>query len=401
MRIKSFPIATSSILLSYFVNTGLASTPELVRRATPLGYSYVGCIRTEFTLDYYAGYSQTGMTLEKCALACGDYAYFLTIQAYCYCDNSINDKSPTIVSDPLCDVPCPGNDRSGTDSFCGGSYYQGYQLVDPTANYVPTELQFTSVGCYTEPVGDSLLVGRDTVIDPYISTLQYCEAICQGYNYYGMTQGSQCVCGDTLEADNRVAAPESCDARCVDDGTQSCGSTDVKTFNLYAKPTYTACTDLDSPRRVQNPGFENGIIKWHLSSGMSPNLPWQSIAFSRAPSGKRVARIVSRTSEDFTFKSETVATCPGIGYIVTFWAAQLNSNICYVQVILGNAALSLNLPQFNGQYYQVYLTPQEVSMEVTFRINCGVSGFQILYIDDVQLRPATIADAAFFPVISD
>jgi hypothetical protein len=124
--------------------------------------------------------------------------------------------------------------------------------------------------------------------------------------------------------------------------------------------------------------------------------PWQAIAFPR-PAGKRVARIVSRNREDFTFKSETIATCPGIGYIVTFWAAGRNDNICSAQVVLGSTQSSFSLVQSTGRYYQIYLTPQETSMEVTFKINCDGPGLQMLYIDDVQLRQATAADAILFP----
>ena len=85
---------------------------------------------------------------------------------------------------------------------------------------------FANRGLYNDPssAGSSPLLSVSVPSSSAMS-VAICASACQGYNYFGLENGNQCYCGNTLSSQPTSAADQSggSDVVCSGDNTELCG----------------------------------------------------------------------------------------------------------------------------------------------------------------------------------
>ena len=73
-------------------------------------------------------------------------------------------------------------------------------------------------------------------------THERCEINCQGFNYWGIGNGENCVCGNTIPDISLQVADNQCGMSCSGDQTQNqCGGSNR--WNIYTVRQYDLCFD--------------------------------------------------------------------------------------------------------------------------------------------------------------
>ncbi|KAG7289214.1 hypothetical protein NEMBOFW57_005577 [Staphylotrichum longicolle] len=176
------------------------------------------------------------MTAAKCAANCAGYPYFGTQWSReCYCGTT----APTVPAPAAeCSMACSGND----DELCGaGMRINVYHLDSELApNPTPAVDGFEYQGCYTDNVPQRVLAGTFYVETPM--TLAKCAALCKAsqYGWFGVTYGTECYCGASLNGDSVKVAEAECDTPCSGDRSETCGS--ANRLNVYKDPALVAPT---------------------------------------------------------------------------------------------------------------------------------------------------------------
>ena len=96
----------------------------------------------------------------------------------------------------------------------------------------------TYLGCFYDSGDDRLLSGPATGTQSM--TIEYCHSYCssQGYNIFGVEDGSQCFCGN--ETTGSTPSPsDGCDYLCDGDLTEICGGFDPISLYNFASTTDT------------------------------------------------------------------------------------------------------------------------------------------------------------------
>jgi WSC domain len=267
-RLSMYALNTTSVSSSSSVasiSSTLGATPSIsgtsVATATPTGpsikqtvgsYSYYGC-QTESTtgraLDG-ASLASDSMTLELCKATCAGYTYWGTEYGReCYCGDFFGAGS---IAAPAtdCSFLCPGD----STEYCGAgnrlSVYVFNSTVSsssssiPSSTVSPTNIAFTSstsstptptgptnkdtvgpyryYGCQTEASNMRALSGAVFVNSGM--TLEFCEASCAGWTYWGTEYGQECYCGDSFNAGSVAAPATDCSFLCPGDSTEYCGA---------------------------------------------------------------------------------------------------------------------------------------------------------------------------------
>lgn len=371
------------------------SAEDVYRREIPPGAEYQGCYATFDTILRYQLGVASGMTLDKCAIVCEGFLLFgVTNGDTCYCDNDIQ-SSIFLVGDEFCNRPCVGNARVGipeTDPTCGGNGYISVYSKEYEIDLIPSGVTYHNLGCYLEPAGVSALGFLD-VFSSAILRLQMCEVLCDTFDYFGVRNGNQCVCGDGINPDARIAAPATCSRPCSGAFEQVCGSDNSNYLVLYATPKFAACGELSTDLRVRNPGFENGVAFWRAEIPFGTQ--WQVVS-SKYYNGQRSARITIRSGVVLPFiLSQDLRLCPGTSYIFSYWVV---GNSCVVQPTFRGGAVSGGSGGETWNRGQVYVTAPVEAASISFEVVCsGSAPLRQLYLDDIELRPARITDSALFP----
>lgn len=382
--------------ISLLANAVLAT--DLKRRDPPPGYQSVGCVPGDgLTLTgntQLAAYSNTGMTLEFCALVCSSSNYFaVRYGGQCRCGDAVEIPDSSFGDALDCSTPCTGNIRAGkapSDAYCGGNAFSSvYQKLAGTIPNFPTTSTYHSIGCYSDPVSN-LLSQSDTGAGFRDGlTIERCEGLCRGYRYFGLKYGVGCYCGDTIPINSRMAPTSTCNAPCSGNTAQLCGGTfPDTTISVYATPDFAACGQLNTDLHIQNPGFEGGVIGW-TATIPDNKAQWVAVA-GAAHSGRRFARITNRGGTGLDL-SQRVDTCPGRPYVLTFWA---RGSGCDVIAMWENANVISTSRDGDWTAYRAYINPSGVLGELRFNFDCnGGSTIVKSCLDDVELRPATSDDA--------
>jgi hypothetical protein len=311
----------------------------------------------------------------------------------CYCGNSINSETQPF-DDENCDSTCAGNARAGkppTDPACGGSGYMSVYSKAYEIDLIPSGVTYTNIGCYLDAGPADALVSQDVFVT-YALRIQMCEVLCENFDYFGLKGGNKCLCGDGISPDARIAAPATCSRQCDGDFSQVCGSDTANYQVLYAAPKFTACSKLGTTLRVRNPGFENGVAFWNAV--VPTNTQWQSVS-SKYHGGRRSARISSKLAVSPFIISQDLTLCPGTSYIFSYWSL---GSACLVDAKFRSSTVSSGVGGDIWQRDQVYVTAPQEAASISFEVTCdGLTPLRQLYLDDIELRPATIADAPLFP----
>lgn len=228
---------TSTILI-LLINMATAQSPQTVTNPG-FNFSYIGCYRELENSRALAGDSLLGpagsnpeMTVEICAQFCSGYTFMgVEYSSECYCSNTLANGSSAVSTEYGLSCTNPAYACAGNSSeFCGG--YKAYNLyaqpgaaVSAAANttgyvYVSDSFiidtaigpsgNYTYIGCYDEPGVDArALNGAST---PYgAQNVEACANFCAGYTYFGLENGGECYCGNTID---NGASPVTCQNEC-------------------------------------------------------------------------------------------------------------------------------------------------------------------------------------------
>ncbi|KAL8670348.1 MAG: hypothetical protein Q9168_005106 [Polycauliona sp. 1 TL-2023] len=226
-------------------------------------YQYLGCyheIKPAGRLLPTQQYADNQNTNDRCQTACNNGKYAFSGSEYqteCYCGNT---PPPNVYkSDEIfCNYGCSG-DSSET---CGGLQVGagGYISIyyDPT-RFTPSDNDTTStgpasgapqtvkqvgnynyLGCYSEATQGRALSGKTPAVPADGSTLETCEASCQGYQYFGVEFANECYCGNTINAGSVAQASSDvdtngCSMLCGGNQTEYCGGANrIEMYTLNA-----------------------------------------------------------------------------------------------------------------------------------------------------------------------
>ena len=210
------------------------------------GITSLGCfVDTASRVFPFKATDANDMTAAKCAANCAGYPYFGTQWSReCYCGTT----APTVTAPASeCSMACSGDDGE----LCGAgmrlNVYQFGSEATPTPTSAPTPTPSVPVvdgfeyqGCYTDNVPQRVLAGKIYVENAM--TLAKCAASCKAsqYGWFGVTYGTECYCGASLDGDS-VKAPEvQCDMPCSGDSSEKCGSS--SRLNVYKDPALAVPT---------------------------------------------------------------------------------------------------------------------------------------------------------------
>ncbi|KAK4182642.1 hypothetical protein QBC35DRAFT_478891 [Podospora australis] len=189
--------------------------------------TYYGCY-TEIPTRALTGGSHpdfVNMTVDACELACTGFSLFgLEYGGECYCSDSLEVGSfPTFETD--CNMACVGDNTK----ICGGSNrisLYGNETTPPvhTPYSHPDVTAFQSEGCWTEVSGPRALSGA-TGFSLSDMTVENCGNYClnSGFTWFGLEYTAECFCGNGLDANSTLAAPEDCFMACSGNPDQTCG----------------------------------------------------------------------------------------------------------------------------------------------------------------------------------
>ncbi|KAK3324873.1 WSC domain-containing protein [Apodospora peruviana] len=182
------------------------------------------------TLDGDAFWSSS-LTVEKCSTLCTDYIYFgVSAGKECYCGD---DLANSAVDESLCTTKCAGNSAE----YCGSSSTLNiYKNKDTGASLVPSAGGFSHQSCWTNPSASRALTY--TGFTSARMTVEKCAGFCGDFEYFGVGNGRECYCGDSLSTSSESATE--CSSPCEGDKTQLCGGVGKINFSTApAAPTYT------------------------------------------------------------------------------------------------------------------------------------------------------------------
>lgn len=389
------------IFAGWFSHT--SATAILAKRLPSISqYDYIGCYADPTAgvqvLPRNAALSPQ-MTLEKCAEVCRYNVYFGVRNGdACYCGDVLRTDPPSVMegSDETCDIPCQGNSAQKCGASSSLSLWKKKQdAVIP----LPTTLTYNPVGCYSIPAGGfapDLSVVSGTVGTWLLGqpTHERCEDVCRGSNFF-ILYGIRCTCGDELTSSTKLKEASECDYPCQANSPQMCGGIlNNARVNVFAN--IVACGTLNIPRRVQNPGFENGETAWIPSRGGSGTVKWTvrtdtSIAFT----GSRFSRFdfFAGSTGRFALTQQGIPVCTGTAYMLSLHAKKSNDAAdCAVQTYLDGQRVASSSVNTNWLQISGFIVPYRESAIVEIEVTCDSvqTGYlRKVFVDNVVLRPAT------------
>ncbi|APA14815.1 hypothetical protein sscle_13g095850 [Sclerotinia sclerotiorum 1980 UF-70] len=242
----------------------------------------------------------TGFTIELCAAGCKGFTYFgMEYANECYCGNligvgSVNQTSgnPSVNG---CSMLCKGNAKeycggpgrldvymlntassppqsttstSSTTSITSSSTTSSTSTTQITSTSTPTSSSSTSstvstsssisstsaiptptgpitvtnvpgydyLGCYSEATTGRALSGLQPAPPVGGFTIESCQKICSGFEYFGMEYSNECYCGATINAGSvlqasTIPAVNGCDMLCAGNASEYCGGS--SRLNMY------------------------------------------------------------------------------------------------------------------------------------------------------------------------
>lgn len=190
--------------------------------ATVGDYAYVGCFPDDLddrTLSSQVLYD-ADLTVEKCARFCSNYEFFgVEYSSQCYCGNELTvEEAPQ----QECRQRCGGN----LSQACGDSKRLNVygSSVDKEQPGNPSDLcGYTYKSCWTDHRDSRAL--RTDVMRGSDMTVETCAEFCEGYIYFGLENGGECFCGESLEG-GQVAPEKDCSKVCEGDASELCGAAD-------------------------------------------------------------------------------------------------------------------------------------------------------------------------------
>ncbi|KAK3378034.1 WSC domain-containing protein [Podospora didyma] len=258
-------------------------------------FKYLGCYK-----DSPAARIETTMTnlASNSNGACQQYAItskasFAATEYTTECWVGRNIPAPGLkVADYLClNYICPGDKTQ----FCGGVGSYALMWYDSTGYfpenntlsaefrppaYKPTVGNYVYAGCRTDTTAARALGGK-TVGAATTRTIESCAAACSGFTYFGVEYGTECFCGNTINAASAVALESSCSYTCGGDPTELCGGS--SRISVYA--LNGTVVNLPSSSSSSSSSSSTSSAPTSISKAATLSLSSTSVTSSAAPTG--------------------------------------------------------------------------------------------------------------------
>lgn len=200
--------------------------------SSPLTWSDFGCWSNAdpssavLTGDEYT--NATSMSVELCANYCslGDYAFFgLEASDTCTCGSEVGINSVQI-SSTQCDLACAGN----SSEICGGSATTSVFGIVPSLSF-----QFSDLGCFSDSPTTQALSGS-SLLGQSNNSIEACADFClPTYSFFGVENGQDCWCGDSISTQAQTLEDTSCNANCTGTNSETCGGSSA--IEIYGVKT--------------------------------------------------------------------------------------------------------------------------------------------------------------------
>ena len=186
--------------------------------------SYLGCYADTGNPRTLAVTPQIGesMTPEVCLQKCTQmgYKYAGLEDGYeCWCGQTVPDPSSKL-AESQCSKQCTGSVQT-----CGGlSRIELYStgVTGPLPPPPPLPASWEALGCFYDPITPRTLSNKQSIPGNNV-TVASCLAACNDFTYAGLEFGSECYCGNSLDATSQ--APDTdCNIPCAGDSSSLCGS---------------------------------------------------------------------------------------------------------------------------------------------------------------------------------
>ena len=179
------------------------------------GWTYQNCYTDDWarTLAITQPTSTT-LTPAACATLCQGHRYFgVEAGNECYCGDDLD--AAKLASDPTtCSTACTGQ----PNFVCGGGWRLTiYHRTPPPAEQVPG---WANVSCTIDGSTRTLTGPSFTQND---MTASRCAALCCGWKYFGLQNGNECFCGNSV-ATGLDAPAMDCDIACAGNSSFACGA---------------------------------------------------------------------------------------------------------------------------------------------------------------------------------
>ncbi|KAH7320609.1 WSC domain-containing protein, partial [Stachybotrys elegans] len=166
-----------------------------------------------------ANLMSASMTLQVCADFClaGGWLYMGVENANeCWCANG--PLSDSLLADPAtCDIACAADPAS----VCGGGWRLSVWKREAPIAAIQQVPGWSFDSCYTDDWERTL-----AVTEPASSTAMTpaaCAALCTGYRFFGVENGSECYCGDNIDPARLAADQTTCSIPCTGQANFVCG----------------------------------------------------------------------------------------------------------------------------------------------------------------------------------
>ncbi|KAI4717875.1 WSC-domain-containing protein [Aureobasidium sp. EXF-10727] len=238
---------TSSSASTSVTSSSVISSATTLPTSVLSNYTYMGCYNETHDRRALNGNSRAGSTnsLDSCATFCTGYAYFgVEYGSECYCGSTIYANSILQSDETGCSVPCAAN----ASQKCGGADFLNVYYINVTSSATSTTTSsalstptgpvtvqsvgsFSHMGCYTEATNGRALTGLNKANSSV--SVDFCASYCSAYTYFGVEYGTECYCGNVIQAGSVPTTDGRCKMTCAANSTQICGGSSG--LNMYQK----------------------------------------------------------------------------------------------------------------------------------------------------------------------
>ncbi|KAG9800887.1 WSC domain-containing protein, partial [Aureobasidium melanogenum] len=311
---------TTSLAPSIVTSSSSVSQATTTPISALSNYTYMGCYNETHDRRALNGNSRTGSSnsLESCATFCSGYAYFgVEYGAECYCGSTIYSNSIRQSDESGCNMACAAN----TSQKCGGPDFLNVYYVNVTSSATtttssspsmstgPTVVQsvadYSHMGCYTEATNGRALAGLSKA-GASIS-VDACASYCSAYTYFGVEYGSECYCGNTIQAGSSPITDGRCKMPCAANSSQICGGPNG--LNMYQKSiSSSTSSSISSPTSTSSASSSiTPSSSTATSSSSTSTLSTASSSASASASPVVVAGVSFTVEQDISYSGTVIS----------------------------------------------------------------------------------------------
>jgi hypothetical protein len=164
------------------------------------------------------------MTVEICDALCPVSTFYgLEYGDECWCGDLLQNNAFESLDD-ICTMECAGD----STELCGGMNALSLYQRAGDAPIPASAINYSLVGCFSEPEGGRALVQRYGGAGKMSIELCMYDCGAGGYTYAGLEYADECWCGNDIPT---LTPSDSCDMACLGKPAETCGG--MNTLQLY------------------------------------------------------------------------------------------------------------------------------------------------------------------------